>query len=282
MKVQMLQKPDLNVLNPEPVPGKTYSLFAEKKSTDIYFQEIKSLLDQWLSDHPASEELLTSIRKIKNPGKSTFGSRKWRQFEQKHKSHLHQLEETLAPYLLDVDGHLKSISWTKRFERTLRTSRWQYFFYMIEIELVNRLNVSEFKSAKNKLAFLPHCLHDLSKTCQAEPDDLDYKCRRCSKSCFIRQCSDMLEVYNIRPYIWMQVDLRRLLRHLNHQQQTTGVLGIACIPELVNGMRLCAKYQTPVIGIPLNANRCRRWMGSFYDNSVNLKALKNLLQYENV
>jgi hypothetical protein len=149
---------------------------------------------------------------------------------------------------------------------------------MIEIELVNRLNVAGFKSSETKLAFLPHCLRDLSQACKAKPDDLDYRCQRCSKNCFIRQSSEMLERFNIQPYIWMQVDLRHLLRLLNHQQQTTGVLGIACIPELVNGMRLCARYRTPVIGIPLNANRCGRWMGKFFDNSVNLKALQTLLQ----
>jgi len=88
----------------------------------------------------------------------------------------------------------------------------------------------------------------------------------------------MLQDFYIKPYIWMQVDLHRLLRHLNQQKQTTGVLGIACIPELVNGMRLCAKYQTPVIGIPLNANRCKRWMGKFCDNSINMKELQALLQ----
>jgi hypothetical protein len=262
----MIQKPAWNVLDPEPVLGKTYSLFARNPTADIYYQEVKYLLDQWLQDNSSSEELLKSIRKIKNPGNLAFWYHNWKQFKNKHRFHLQQIEKTLSPYLTDVKGHLKSLSLVQRFDRTLLTSRWQYLLFMIEIELVNRL------------AFLPHCLRDLSKTCQAQPDDLDYQCRRCSKSCFIRHCSEMLENFNIRPYIWMQVDLRRLLRHLNHRERITGVLGIACIPELVNGMRLCAKYQAPVVGIPLNANRCRRWMGKFFDNSVNMKALHTLLE----
>jgi hypothetical protein len=56
-----------------------------------------------------------------------------------------------------------------------------------------------------------------------------------------------------------------------------GVLGIACIPELVAGMRQCQKYNLPVIGLPLNANRCVRWMGSFNENSVNLEMLEKLI-----
>jgi hypothetical protein len=50
-----------------------------------------------------------------------------------------------------------------------------------------------------------------------------------------------------------------------------GVLGIACIPELAWGMRDCMKRKIPVVGIPLDANRCMRWMGRFEDTSVNLE-----------
>ena len=55
------------------------------------------------------------------------------------------------------------------------------------------------------------------------------------------------------------------------------ILGIACIPELAWGMRKCMKYDIPVVGLPLNANRCRRWWGKFYHNSVDLEALQKLV-----
>ena len=262
----------------KPVPGKTFSLLAGNQTSVHYYQIVKLLVDEWLQEDLSAENLLALLRKLRNPGRSIRGLRRWKQFRKKYEFHLQHLEKNLSPYLTDVEGHLRSLSLLQRFDRTLRTSRRQYFFYMIEIELINRINISRFKSAETKLAFLPHCLRDLSKACKAQPDDLDYQCRRCSKSCFIRHCSEMLEKFNIKPYIWMQVDLRRLLRHLNHEQQSTAVLGIACIPELINGMRLCARYQTPVIGIPLDANRCGRWMGEFFDNSVNLKVLEDLLQ----
>jgi len=42
-------------------------------------------------------------------------------------------------------------------------------------------------------------------------------------------------------------------------------------------MRLCAKYDVPAIGVPLDANRCIRWMGDFYPNSVNEKKILSLL-----
>jgi hypothetical protein len=75
----------------------------------------------------------------------------------------------------------------------------------------------------------------------------------------------------------MTADLKRLFKILNSSHSTIGVLGIACIPELVKGMQFCEKYDLPVVGIPLDANRCARWMGKFYDNTVNIKALNRLL-----
>jgi hypothetical protein len=65
--------------------------------------------------------------------------------------------------------------------------------------------------------------------------------------------------------------------YYQNQNNGIGVLGIACIPELTFGMRLCRKHNVPVIGIPLDANRCRRWMGDFYENSVNTIRLEKML-----
>ena len=60
--------------------------------------------------------------------------------------------------------------------------------------------------------------------------------------------------------------------------KSPGILGIACIPEgLVWGLRKCQEYHIPAIGLPLDANRCARWMGSFHENSVNLEELERLI-----
>jgi len=49
------------------------------------------------------------------------------------------------------------------------------------------------------------------------------------------------------------------------------VMGIACVPELVRGMRMCVKLDITVVGVPLNANRCARWMGEFRPTSVEME-----------
>jgi hypothetical protein len=44
------------------------------------------------------------------------------------------------------------------------------------------------------------------------------------------------------------------------------------------GMRLCLKSGIPPVGIPLNANRCARWMSQAQETSYNLEQLEELLR----
>ena len=89
--------------------------------------------------------------------------------------------------------------------------------------------------------------------------------------------STILRDARIEPYLWMSANLKSLLRELRDREGSLGVLGVACIPELVRGMRLCFGLSIPVVGIPLNANRCIRWMGAFHPTSVDLDALSKIV-----
>jgi hypothetical protein len=75
----------------------------------------------------------------------------------------------------------------------------------------------------------------------------------------------------------MTSNLRTIARNNYKEKKSLGVLGIACIPELIRGMRACQKKGLPVIGMPLDANRCIRWMGDFNPNSINLEMLKKIM-----
>ena len=147
------------------------------------------------------------------------------------------------------------------------------------IELCNRLFADEFRGSVRKLAFLPHCLRDLEQECKAsaKDGDVDLVCRSCSKKCGIHAASRALRHHGVEPYVWMGAPLKRLLRRLHEAPGGVGVLGIACVPELTFGMRMCRQAGVPVVGVPLNANRCLRWMGEFRETSFHLAALERLL-----
>ena len=83
---------------------------------------------------------------------------------------------------------------------------------------------------------------------------------------------------DINPYILSRGRVSSLLRGLHEKHSNIGVMGLACIVELIMGMRLCMKSGLPVVGIPLNANRCPRWMGSMQDTTIDLNAIENLVK----
>ncbi len=190
---------------------------------------------------------------------------------------LDRICKLLNEYTLDVEGYLRSLPLIKFRSSGLRTTRLQYYLYMLEIELTNRLYASSFRSAGKKIALLPHCLRDFTVECKSAPVGFDYKCRHCSKICYQNAVTTLLDKNGIDAYIWRGADLKKEVRSVIKSGMTLGVLGIACIPELVAGMRECQKYNLPVVGLPLDANRCIRWFGEFHRNSVNLEMLQKLI-----
>jgi hypothetical protein len=261
----------------EKIIGKTYTLYGDQDISDYFYEDLrevtnsilnkvenKIILIEFLRKNSGNKRSLRKRIKI-NPGETLLGDI------------LRLTEDTLSKYFTDIDYHLKNLTLSEKCGSTLATSREQYLLYMIEIELVNRLNKDKFNLAETKFAFLPHCLHDLDKDCLSVSDGIDYVCKNCSKNCSINLVSKIMKLRNIKAYIWREADLKKIFKLAKSSGQSIGAFGVACIPELVNGFRLCAKYDVPAVGVPLDANRCVRWMGDFYPNSVNEKKILSLL-----
>ncbi len=261
------------------IAGKTYTLFGNKPSTDEYYQKISLLADRVLEQGPDIRTVLATLERA---------SRKKRVLRKQLRAPgfrdpvvhfvLTQAHEILAPHTTLVQSHLQELSLLKRFDATLFTSEEQYHIFMLIIELANRAWGEAFRTSKRKVAFLPHCLRDLTATCKSCPGDLDYVCKGCSKDCFVNRVSRLLRDAQVEPYIWMNASLKSLLRDLKTREGSIGVLGVACVPELFHGMRLCMGLDIPVVGIPLNANRCMRWMGAFHPTSVDLEAVRKVVR----
>jgi hypothetical protein len=260
-----------------PVEGKTYSLFGGFSTTFEYYQTVRSLADKVLIGNDI-EILLETLRK--------YSSRKryLKQIVSGYKSNslisfcLNTVHDTLKPYTKNTAGHLKTLSPFKLWDRRLATTEEQYHLYMLEIELTNRRNRNLFLEADRKISLQPYCLKDFSVSCKAKSNGYDYQCKACSKKCFQNLASCIIKENNIESYIWMGASISKAAKEAYRNNKRFGILGIACIPELVHGMRRCIKYRIPVIGIPLSANRCVRWFGEFHPNSVDLNELEDLLK----
>ena len=258
-----------------PVAGKTYSLYGQGPSSDEYFAQVAVVLDACLERVPDPATLLTEL------AAAASSVRRLRRGARRMDSVVGfacaEAERRLGEYFLDLRAHRASLSLTDRCSKTLTMSREQYLLCAIEIALRNRINATSFAACRERLAFLPHCLRDLDATCGAKHRGLDTVCMACSQGCYLNEVSRVLRRHRVRPYIWMSASLSRLLREQGKAPGALGILGIACIPELMAGMRLCARAGVPVLGLPLDANRCARWLGEFRQNTVNLGALERLL-----
>jgi hypothetical protein len=261
-----------------PVNGKTYSLFGKSASTLEYYETVRLLADKILEKEPDIRESVETINRYSSKKKYLQNILK----SNKTSTPISKLIQLINPYLKkyteNTEEHLRTLPISKIWDRRLATSMEQYHLYMVEIELTNRLFADDFIKADKKIALLPYCLQDFSVNCKSEKNGFDYQCRHCSQECYQNGASSILKKHNIEPYIWMGGNMKQLAKYTLKERRTFAVLGIACIPELMWGMRNCRKNNIPVIGLPLNANRCVRWFGEFFHNSIDLKELGRLVE----
>jgi hypothetical protein len=261
----------------KPVEGKTYSLFGNTETSRGYYSNIRQLADRIVSENTDLPVLIDEIRKYSSKKANLKRSLLKRSAGTRTEEILKMIDPVLKIYTEKVANHLQTLSFSAKWDRTLSVSREQYHLYMIEIELTNRLMLKDFIDAGRKIALMPYCLQDFSTECRSARNGFDYQCRHCSGICFQNHASMILSAHSIEPYIWMEGNMKQLARLTLNENRTFGVFGIACIPELVKGMRNCMKNNIPVVGLPLNANRCRRWFGEFHPNSIDLDELEGML-----
>jgi hypothetical protein len=260
------------------IEGKTYTLFGNSDSTSEYYETIRDLADRISAMEPDTGELIAKLQRFSERKRSLK-----RALEKKREGSLmvdilNLTDPYLKKYTIRTEDHLKHIPVSKLWDRRLATSREQYHLYMLETELTNRLNIVKFRRAERRVALLPYCLQDFTVECKSEKAGFDYQCRHCSAGCFQNHASNILRSNDIEPYIWMSGNMKKLAKETLSEKKSFAVLGIACLPELINGMRVCRKNSIPVIGLPLNANRCIRWFGKFFPNSVDLTELRKLVE----
>ncbi|MEK6527426.1 MAG: DUF116 domain-containing protein [Nitrospirota bacterium] len=261
----------------KPVTGKTYSLYGKSSGTEQYYSLIRKLVDLFLQKYPDEKKLLSQIQKAGRGSifRKLYGKNIDRSlilFVRK------TVKDSLSAYTKPVCSHISNLPLSQKFDSIIATTEEHYHLYMIEIELINRIYKEAFKKCEYKFALIGHCLRDFRQDCRSVEGDIESVCKGCTKDCFINLGSHLLKKYNVHPYISLTMDLKELFEELKDKHQSIGALGIACIPELVSGMRLCIKLGIPPVGIPLDANRCERWMGKAHESSFNLKELEELLK----
>lgn len=260
-----------------PLRGKTYSLYGKEQDTERYYSLIRRTTDRLLDRCPDKQRLLEQLRKA-SQGRSLLKTLSPRRDDRQLLSFIkNTLRESFTVYTTGVRQHLKTLPISLRFDPVLRTKEEQYHLYMVEIELTNRIYRSAFRHCDYRFALIAHCLRDFRPACRAERGEYESLCRGCTTECLVHLGSVLLKKYDIHPFISVTMNLDKLFRRIKAKEKSVGALGVACVPELVMGMRLCIEMDIPAVGIPLDANRCTRWMNRARETSFSLHELERLL-----
>ncbi len=258
--------------------GKTYSLYSDDGHSDNYYELIRKITDSFLQRCPDEKELLLHIQHA-GAKSSLIQKITGKQIDRPLVLFIKKtLKDSLSVYTTGVSAHLKKVPVSQKLDPIIKTKEYQYHLYMVEIELINRIYRDAFIQSRYKFALIAHCLRDFRPECRAVSGDYEALCKGCTKDCFIHLGSMLLKKYDIHPYISVSMDLDKVFKQIKKEHGSVGALGIACVPELAMGMRLCIKLDIPPIGIPLDANRCERWMKTAHESTFNIKELDRLLR----
>lgn len=192
------------------VEGKTYSLFGDSASTGGYYDTISSIADKVLEMYPDIKRVIDIIAGSSSGKRALIRILNNQSRGNEISVILELADPILRKFTEKVNKHLETIPLNKRWDRTLATSREQYHFYMLEIELTNRLYSERFKTADRKIALMPYCLQDFAVSCLSAKNGFDFQCRHCSGKCFQNQASTILSRHNVEPYIWQEGNMKKL------------------------------------------------------------------------
>ncbi|MBT3302456.1 MAG: DUF116 domain-containing protein [Bacteroidetes bacterium] len=259
-----------------PVQGQTYSLF-DGITTYKYFRTIESIIDKLLIDSDLNS-LLQEVRKQSQLSFTTRVIQKANADRSIQNEISDLIFDKLSAYTSGTENHLKQLSRFKLREKVVWTTEKQHHLFMLEIGILNRINLSRFKNCQNRIALLPYCLRDENLECKSIKKDFEKVCVNCSTACLLGVISSFLKKHKIEAYLWSGKSLKPLFKQYRNRNESIGVLGIACIPELREGMKKVSQAGIPVIGHPLNANRCPKWMGKMHQTNTDLVQLEELLE----
>ena len=135
------------------------------------------------------------------------------------------------------------------------------------VRLLNKVFFIKFaRTAYNERAlFLPQCLRN--QECPAKLDSNGIECIKCSRDCSVKDAKTEAERLGYRVFI---VPGGGFVKRLIMRHKPKGIIGVACLPEVMLGMELINKSKLPGQGVVLLRSGC-------LNTKVDLAELKTVL-----
>jgi len=165
-----------------------------------------------------------------------------------------------------------------RDDHELRRSRKdKYLLELVSFHNYDKYNRQAFNETDDTLIIMPHCLSLDYSDCLKEDTDYGEECRQCDHNCQASNIVDLAEKYGA-TVLFSKKKLSQQLEHFQENLNNPGVIGVACILMLAEGMRSAAKIGLPARGVLLKWTGCDHWNDEPFSSGVTIEWLEEILK----
>ncbi len=158
------------------------------------------------------------------------------------------------------------------------TSKLEYLLELVSFKIYDELNREAFNRAQGTLIIMPDCLSIHDTPCQKVEKWYGSICKQCLVGCQSAQIVNLAASYRAKA-VFSKRKLERQLKYYRKKMGgDIGVVGIACVLMLANGMRTAAELDIPARGVLLNFSGCDHWNDQPNASEVTLSSLADILE----
>lgn len=158
-----------------------------------------------------------------------------------------------------------------------RTEKPLYLLEAISYKIYDELNREAFNHTRETLIVLPDCLSLHNSDCLKEDEKWGDVCRQCTPDCQANEVMELAARYDA-TVVFSKRKLEEQIRHYADKAVNLGVVGVACLLMLANGMRTAMGLGIPVRGVPLDYTGCEHWNDEPFASSFPLARLESILK----
>ncbi len=157
------------------------------------------------------------------------------------------------------------------------TEKEKYLLELISFRIYDEKNREAFNKTKDTLIVMPHCLSLHNPECEKVDTEYGEVCKRCMATCPAHKIVDIAAKYRAKV-IFSKRKLTDQLKHFVEKSGDMGVIGIACILMLSEGMRTADESGIPSRGVLLNSTGCDHWNENPFGSEVTVEWLDEILK----
>ncbi len=176
-----------------------------------------------------------------------------------------------------IDEYLEKARRDDSGESLRRTDKAVYLMELLAFKVKDELDRDAFNQAKKTLIVMPDCLSLHNPDCEKVETAYGDVCKRCVESCQAYGIGDLAARYHCKIIF----SKRKLTKQLEHYRETMGdfgVIGVACIKMLAEGMRTAAEVGIPARGVLLNFSGCEHWNDQPCASEFSMRWLSDILE----